>query len=99
MNNFFANVHNLRIGGYASIQNVAGNATTNIYNDNRGDLVNLYGSVFRRIPMGDIIVRKNVSSDVLEVTADSQHRSSISGTAHVQPTPLKAVKVKKTMQH
>ena len=53
--------------------------------------------MFRRFPVGDIIVQRNVSSSVLEVTIAPRRRGSISSGS--QLSPAKVVKIKKTMQH
>ncbi|KAK1234757.1 hypothetical protein PQX77_002030 [Marasmius sp. AFHP31] len=95
MNNLLTNATDFRIGDYATIQSVGRDATTNIYNISRGDLVSLNGNVFRRFPMGDIIVRRDVSSEVLEVTIEPQRQES-SGAPQSQS---RVMKVRKTTQH
>ncbi|KAJ8095852.1 hypothetical protein PM082_022747 [Marasmius tenuissimus] len=88
--NLFSNAKQFRIGDYATIQNVGGDVTTNVYGQR--DFVNLSGNMFRRIPMGDIIVRKSLSSEVLHAhpTVESEHVSTL------EPRLLK---VKKTVDH
>ncbi|KAK1219821.1 hypothetical protein PQX77_017449 [Marasmius sp. AFHP31] len=96
MNHILTQARNVRIGANATIQTVTGDATTNIYHNHREDLVNLCGSMFRRILTGDIIVRRNVSSEVLEVPIEPQQREPVTGTSQPQST---VTKVKKVVQH
>ncbi|KAK1223043.1 hypothetical protein PQX77_014079 [Marasmius sp. AFHP31] len=95
-NNIFTDSKDVQIGDHATIQSISGNATTNIYHSNRGDLVNLYGSVYRKIPMGDIIMRRNVSNEIIEVTVEALYQGTTSGTSQAQS---RVTKVRKTVQH
>ncbi|KAK1223048.1 hypothetical protein PQX77_014084 [Marasmius sp. AFHP31] len=94
-NNIFTDARDIQLGNNATIQTVSGNLTTNTYHNDRGDTVELYGDTFRKILMGDIIVRKDVSSQVLEVTVEPRHRGSERGTSQ-QSTVMR---VRKTMKH
>ncbi|KAK1223046.1 hypothetical protein PQX77_014082 [Marasmius sp. AFHP31] len=96
MNNVLADAKDVQIGDHATIQSIGGNATTNIYHSNRGDLVDLYGSVYRKIPMGDIIVQRIVSNEIIEVTLEALNQGTTPGTSQAHP---RVTKVRKTVQH
>ncbi|KAK1219820.1 hypothetical protein PQX77_017448 [Marasmius sp. AFHP31] len=95
-NNIFTDSKDVQIGNHATIQSISGNATTNIYHSNRGDLVDLYGSVYRKIPVGDIIVRRNVSNQIIEVAVEALFQGITPGTSHAHS---RVTKVRKTVQH
>ncbi|KAJ8090836.1 hypothetical protein PM082_024749 [Marasmius tenuissimus] len=96
MGSLFANPTNLRIGDNATIQSVGRDVTTNIYHSGREDVIELYGNMFRNVLMGDIMARRAVSSEVLEVTVEPPLRDITS----TPPLPQSRVmKVRKTVQH
>ncbi|KAJ8096006.1 hypothetical protein PM082_015227 [Marasmius tenuissimus] len=71
----FHNAQNTTIGANATIQTVAGNSTItyNSYlNSGRGDQTTLYGRTVRKVIDGDIIFRRQLSSEVLSITVNSQ---------------------------
>ncbi|KAJ8090823.1 hypothetical protein PM082_024736 [Marasmius tenuissimus] len=98
MNNVFTDARDVQIGHNAHIQSVSGNltTTTNTYYNDRGDTVELYGNTFRKILMGDIIVRRDVSSQVLEVVMETKHQGLDRGESQQRS---KVTRVRKTMQH
>ncbi|KAJ8096021.1 hypothetical protein PM082_015242 [Marasmius tenuissimus] len=88
MASYFSNARWTKIGANATIQTVAGDAITNIYNNaESADRVTLYGRTVRRIIEGDIKLRHQLSSKVLTVNVDSQRGGSTSEPG------LRAVKV------
>ncbi|KAK1222025.1 hypothetical protein PQX77_015157 [Marasmius sp. AFHP31] len=93
---FFTNASNTQIGDGATLTNV-GRDQVNVYNDSgrESQWVTLNGDTYRRFPMGDIIVRRNVSSTVVTVTAATRRTSRTSQ----ESGELKVVKLKKTTQH
>ncbi|KAJ8095764.1 hypothetical protein PM082_022871 [Marasmius tenuissimus] len=93
-----SNASDVRIGDRAVVQ-IAGGDQITVHNDMRTDSpwVTLSGNTYRRIPMGDIIINRNVSSQVLQVTIDSQRRTSRSETS--QQPESKLIKVRTTKQH
>ncbi|KAK1221572.1 hypothetical protein PQX77_015621 [Marasmius sp. AFHP31] len=96
-NNIFTDAKDVQIGDHATIQSIGGNATTtNIYHSNRGDLVDLYGSVYRKIPMGDIVVQGNVSNQIIEVAVEALNQGITPGTSQAHS---RVTKVRKTVQH
>ncbi|KAJ8093693.1 hypothetical protein PM082_009553 [Marasmius tenuissimus] len=99
INTVLANASNPIIGDHATIHSVTGNATTttNIYANGGRDLIDPYGIMFRRFPMGDITIRKDVSSEVLDVSIESQQQSSTYRS--LKSSRSQVVKVKKTVQH
>ncbi|KAK1223011.1 hypothetical protein PQX77_014131 [Marasmius sp. AFHP31] len=90
------NGNNIQIGDRATFSN-AGRDQVNVYNDSGRDSqwVNLDGDTYRRFPMGDIIVRRNVSETIVNVTVDTRQNSRTSQ----ELGELKVVKVRKTTQH
>ncbi|KAJ8074650.1 hypothetical protein PM082_022228 [Marasmius tenuissimus] len=100
MVNVFTDTKDVQIGHNAMFQSVGGNltttTTTNTYYNDRGDTVVLYGNMFRKILMGDIIVRRDVSSQVLEVVVENKHRESDCGESQQRS---KVMRVRKTTQH
>ncbi|KAJ8074647.1 hypothetical protein PM082_022225 [Marasmius tenuissimus] len=96
MVNVFTDTRDIQIGHNATFQSVGGNLTTmNTYYNDRGDTVVLYGNMFRKILMGDIIVRRDVSSQVLEVVVENKHQESDRGESQRSTV----MRVRKTMQH
>ncbi|KAK1221421.1 hypothetical protein PQX77_015778, partial [Marasmius sp. AFHP31] len=95
MNSIFANASDFSIGDYATMQNVAGNATTNVYHNDREDTVDLYGNRFRQFSMGDIIIHRDVSSSVMNVTIESP--GSVSEIPRLPGSQV--LKVRKTVHH
>ncbi|KAJ8090825.1 hypothetical protein PM082_024738 [Marasmius tenuissimus] len=96
MINVFADTRDVQIGHNATFQSVGGNlTTTNTYYNDRGDTVVLYGNLFRKILMGDIIVRRDVSSQVLEVVVENKHQE----LDHGESQRSKVMRVRKTTQH
>ncbi|KAK1223010.1 hypothetical protein PQX77_014130 [Marasmius sp. AFHP31] len=93
---FFTNASNTQIGDGATFANV-GRDQVNVYNDSgrESPWVTLNGDTYRRFPIGDIIVRRNVSSTVLTVTAATRRTSRTSQ----ELGELKVVKLRKTTQH
>ncbi|KAK1224515.1 hypothetical protein PQX77_012577 [Marasmius sp. AFHP31] len=91
----FTNASNVQIGDGATFP-IAGRDQVTIYNDSgrESQWVTLNGDRYRRIPMGDIIARRNVSSTVVNVTVDRQ-----TSRTSQEVGELKVVKVKKTTQH
>ncbi|KAJ8095614.1 hypothetical protein PM082_023020 [Marasmius tenuissimus] len=98
-NSLFPNSRHMRIGDSATFQVAGRDQILNIYNETgrESQWVTLSGNTYRRIPMGDIIVRKDVSSEVLDATLAPRSRTSISGTGELSQS--KAMKIKKTVQH
>ncbi|KAJ8074660.1 hypothetical protein PM082_022238 [Marasmius tenuissimus] len=99
MNNVLTDARDVQIGHNATIQSVNGNlttTTTNTYYNDRGDTVELYGNMFRKILMGDIIVRRDVSSQVLEVVVETKNQESDRGESQQRS---KVMRVRKTTQH
>ncbi|KAK1219819.1 hypothetical protein PQX77_017447 [Marasmius sp. AFHP31] len=96
-NNIFTDSKDVQIGDNATVQSIGGNVTTtNIYHSNRGDLVDLYGSMYRKIPVGDIIVQRNVSNEIIEVTVEALNQAATPGTSQAHS---RVTKVRKTVQH
>ncbi|KAK1235351.1 hypothetical protein PQX77_001431 [Marasmius sp. AFHP31] len=97
-NNIFTDAKDFQIGDHATIQSIGGNATTttNIYHSNRGDLVDLYGSVYRKIPIGDIVMRRDVSNQMIEVTVEALNQGTTPGTSQAHS---RVTKVRKTVRH
>ncbi|KAJ8095763.1 hypothetical protein PM082_022870 [Marasmius tenuissimus] len=93
-----SNASNVQIGNRAMVQ-TAGRDQINVYNDSRTDppWVTLSGNTYRKIPMGDIIVTRDVSSKILEATI--QPRRKISTAGESQQSIFKVIKVKMTTQH
>ncbi|KAK1224938.1 hypothetical protein PQX77_012132 [Marasmius sp. AFHP31] len=93
---FFTNASNTQIGDGATFANV-GRDQVNVYNDSgrESQWVTLNGDTYRRFPIGDIIVRRNVSSTVVNVTVDTRRAC---GTSQ-ELGELKVVKLRKTTQH
>ncbi|KAK1230766.1 hypothetical protein PQX77_006133 [Marasmius sp. AFHP31] len=96
-NNIFTDSKDVQIGDNATFQSIGGNVTTtNIYHSNKGDLVDLYGSKYRKIPVGDIIVQRNVSNEIMEVTVEALNQAATPGTSQAHS---RVTKVRKTVQH
>ncbi|KAK1235423.1 hypothetical protein PQX77_001359 [Marasmius sp. AFHP31] len=96
-NNIFTDSKDVQIGDNATVQSIGGNVTTtNIYHSNRGGLVDLYGSKYRKIPVGDIIVQRNVSNEIIEVTVEALNQAATPGTSQAHS---RVTKVRKTVQH
>ncbi|KAK1215751.1 hypothetical protein PQX77_021640 [Marasmius sp. AFHP31] len=93
---FFTNTSNTQIGDGATFANV-GRDQVNVYNGlgKESQWITLNGDTYRRFPMGDIIVRRNVSSTVVTVTAATRQTSRTSQ----ELGELKVVKLRKTTQH
>ncbi|KAK1215752.1 hypothetical protein PQX77_021641 [Marasmius sp. AFHP31] len=93
---FFTNASNTQIGDGATFSNVGRDQVT-IYNDSgRGSQwVTLNGDTYRRFHMGEIILKRNVSSTIMTVTVNTRRGS---GTLQ-ELGDLKALKVRKTTQH
>ncbi|KAK1224937.1 hypothetical protein PQX77_012131 [Marasmius sp. AFHP31] len=92
----FMKASNIQIGDGATFSNVGRDQVT-IYNDlgRESQWITLNGDTYRRFPIGDIIVRRNVSSTVVNVTVDTRQTSGTSqGLGE-----LKVVKLRKTTQH
>ncbi|KAJ8074649.1 hypothetical protein PM082_022227 [Marasmius tenuissimus] len=98
MSNVLTDARDVHIGHNATIHSVTGNltTTTNTYYNDRGDTVELYGNMFRKILMGDIIVRRDVSSQVLAVVVETKHQESDGGELQQRS---KVMRVRKIMQH
>ncbi|KAK1221769.1 hypothetical protein PQX77_015425 [Marasmius sp. AFHP31] len=93
---FFTKASNTQIGDGATFSNVGRDQVT-IYNDSgRGSQwVTLNGDTYRRFHMGEIILKRNVSSTVMTVTVNTRRNSATSQVLG----ELKALKVRKTTQH
>ncbi|KAK1224516.1 hypothetical protein PQX77_012578 [Marasmius sp. AFHP31] len=93
---FFTNASNTQIGDGATFSNV-GRDQVNVYNDSgrESQWVTLNGDTYRRFPMGEIIVRRNVSSAVVNVTVDTRRACRTSQ----ELAELKGVQLRKTTQH
>ncbi|KAJ8073026.1 hypothetical protein PM082_019894 [Marasmius tenuissimus] len=78
---------NCRIGDEAVFQIAGRDQVTNIFNHSgrESKWITLSGNTYRRIPMGDIIIRRNVSLKICEASIERQRRS-ISETAKVKKT-------------
>ncbi|KAK1224517.1 hypothetical protein PQX77_012579, partial [Marasmius sp. AFHP31] len=93
---FFTNASNTQIGDGATFSNVERDQV--IIYDNSGresKWVTLNGDTYRRFHMGEIILKRNVSSTVMTVTVDAQRNCGTSQGLR----DLKALKVRKTTQH
>ncbi|KAK1235146.1 hypothetical protein PQX77_001638, partial [Marasmius sp. AFHP31] len=92
----FTNASNIQIGNGATFP-IVGRDQVNVYEDSgrESQWVTLNGDMYRRIPMGDIIIRRNVSETVVNVTVDAQQNSR----TPQELGELKVVKVRKTTQH
>ncbi|KAK1223009.1 hypothetical protein PQX77_014129 [Marasmius sp. AFHP31] len=90
------NGNNIQIGDCAAFSNVGRDQVT-IYNDSGRESrwVTLNGDTYRRFHMGEIILKRNVSSTVMTVTVDTQRNCGTSQGLR----DLKALKVRKTTQH
>ncbi|KAK1231674.1 hypothetical protein PQX77_005202 [Marasmius sp. AFHP31] len=90
------NGNNIQIGDRATFSNVGRDQVT-IYNDSGRDSqwVTLNGDTYRRFHMGEIILKRNVSSTVMTVTVNTRRGS---GTLQ-ELGDLKVLKVRKTTQH
>ncbi|KAK1216421.1 hypothetical protein PQX77_020941 [Marasmius sp. AFHP31] len=93
---FFTNASNIQIGDGATFP-IVGRDQVNVYNDpgRESQWVTLNGDTYRRFPMGEIIVRRNVSSTVVTVTVGTGRTS---GTSQ-ELGELKVIKLRKTTQH
>ncbi|KAK1215512.1 hypothetical protein PQX77_021876 [Marasmius sp. AFHP31] len=94
MSNHFNNAQGWTIGAHANFQTVAGNSTTNIYNNpnlEREDRMTLHGRTIRKVIDGDIHFQRVLSSEVLSVCKVKPEGASTS-------TESQVVKVKKMEQ-
>ncbi|KAK1219092.1 hypothetical protein PQX77_018196 [Marasmius sp. AFHP31] len=93
---FFTNASNTQIGDGATFSNVERDQVI-IYNDSgrESKWVTLNGDTYRRFHMGEIILKRNVSSTVMTVTVDTRRNCGTSQGLR----DLKALKVRKTTQH
>ncbi|KAK1223000.1 hypothetical protein PQX77_014120 [Marasmius sp. AFHP31] len=92
----FPKASRIQIGDGATFLNVGRDQVT-IYNDSgrESQWVTLDGDTYRRFHMGEIILKRNVSSTVMTVTVNTRQNSE---TSQVLGN-LKALKVRKTTQH
>ncbi|KAK1220510.1 hypothetical protein PQX77_016720 [Marasmius sp. AFHP31] len=70
MNTYFSNAQGTIIGANANFQTVAGNSTTNIYNNpslEREDRMTLHGRTVRKVMDGDINFQRVLSSKIFSV--------------------------------
>ncbi|KAK1224614.1 hypothetical protein PQX77_012509 [Marasmius sp. AFHP31] len=93
MSNHFNNAQGWTIGAHANFQTVAGDSTTNIYNNpnlEREDRMTLHGRTIRKVIDGDINFQRVLSSKVLCVKVKPEGAST--------STESQVVKVKKMEQ-
>ncbi|KAK1230787.1 hypothetical protein PQX77_006114 [Marasmius sp. AFHP31] len=93
MNTYFPNAQGTIIGANANFQTVAGNSTTNIYNNpslEREDRVTLHGRTVRKVINGDINFQRVLSSKIFSVNIKPDGAST--------STESQVVKVKKMEQ-
>ncbi|KAK1215598.1 hypothetical protein PQX77_021787 [Marasmius sp. AFHP31] len=90
------NGNNIQIGDRATFSNVGRDQVT-IYNDSgrESQWVTLNGDTYRRFHMGEIILKRNVSSTVITVTVNTRRNSE----TLQELGDLKVLKVRKTTQH
>ncbi|KAJ8096001.1 hypothetical protein PM082_015222 [Marasmius tenuissimus] len=96
MASYFLNARRTTIGANATFQTAAGDVpitNTTIYNKaESGDRVTLYGRTVRKVVDGDIIFRRQLSSEALSVIVKPQRGVST-------PSGSRVVKVKQDIAH